>query len=51
MAKKIEKQVLDEKCRHLKSIAKELILEREVSTSTTEMSTPKVSSQRLEFEK
>ena len=51
MAKKIEKQVLDEKYRHLllkgqhlKSVAKELILEREVST-------PKVNSQRLESEK
>ena len=51
MAKKIEKQVWYKKCRHLKLVAKELILEREVLIPTTEVSTPKVSSQILEFEK
>ena len=51
MAKKIEKRVLDKKCQHLKSVDKELILEREVSTPATEVSAPKINSQRLEFGK
>ncbi|GFY92764.1 hypothetical protein Acr_08g0011600 [Actinidia rufa] len=47
MAKKIEKQVLDEKCHHLKLVAKELILEREVLTPAIKVSTLEVDSQRL----
>ena len=50
MVKKIEKHILGEKCRHLKSVAKELILEREVSTFFREALTPKVSDLKLENE-
>ena len=42
MAKKIYKQVLDKKCRQLKIVAKDLNMEKEVSTPSTEVSTPEV---------